>query len=143
MSEENKAIVRRLFEEAWNQGKGEVIDEVIAVDHVDHYSPPGFPPGVEGFKQQLTMYRTAFPDIHFTIEDQVTEGDKVVTRWTARGTHQGELMGILATNKEATVTGIQIDRLAGGKIVEHWGIFDQLGLMQQLGVVPTMGEGGA
>jgi predicted ester cyclase len=85
------------------------------------------------------MYRTAFPNIHVTIEDQIAEGDKVVTRWTGHGTHQGELMGIPPTNKAVTVTGIAIDRIVAGKIVEHWENFDQLGMLVQLGVVPPPG----
>lgn len=141
MSEENKALARRVIEGCFNQGNLALADELFAPDYVDHDAPPGFPAGVEGFKQQVTMYRTAFPDVHITIEDQVTEGDKIVTRWSARGTHQGELMGIPPTNKEVTVTGIAIDRIDRGKIVEHWEIFDQLGMMQQLGVVPAPGEG--
>ena len=92
--EENKAIVRRIFEEVWNQGKLDVIDDIYAADFVDHM--PGSPDihGPEGFKQFVNMYRTAFPDIKFTIEDQIAEGDKVVNRFTFTGTHKGELMGI-------------------------------------------------
>ena len=86
------------------------------------------------------MYRSAFPDMQLTIEDQIAEGDKVVTRWTARGTHQGELMGIPPTGKQATVTGITVGRVANGKFVESWSNFDALGMMQQLGVVPVPGQ---
>lgn len=98
------------------------------------------PAGREGFKQFVLMYRSAFPDMHITIEDQIAEGDKVVSRWTARGTHQGELMGIPPTGKQATVTGINIERFANGKFVEEWSNFDALGLLQQLGVVTTLGQ---
>ena len=83
------------------------------------------------------MYRTAFPDMRITIEDQVAEGDKVVTRWTASGTHQGDLMGIDPTGRRATVTGITIDRISGGKVEETWTNFDAMGMMQQLGVIPS------
>jgi len=86
------------------------------------------------------MYRTAFPDVHFTIEDQIAEGDRVVTRWTARGTHQGPLVGIPPTSKQVTMSGIAIYRLVDGKIVEQWGVNDMLGLLQQLGVVPILGQ---
>jgi predicted ester cyclase len=82
------------------------------------------------------MYRTAFPDLRISIDEQIVEGETVVTRWTATGTNEGELMGMAATGKQATTAGINIDRVAGGKLVEGWGLFDQLGLLQQLGVVP-------
>jgi len=137
MSDENKAIARRVQEEAFNQGNLAVIDELVSADYVDHDLPPGFPPGREGFKQMVAMYRAAFPDVQMTIDDVVAEGDKVVMRWTAKGTHQGELMGIPPTNKQVTVTGVDINRLAGGKLAEHWGHFDQMGMMQQLGVIPS------
>ena len=83
------------------------------------------------------MYRNAFPDIHFTIDEQIAGGDKVATRWTAQGTHKGELVGIPATGKSSTVTGIAVDRIVNGKIAESWGIFDRFGMMQQLGVIPV------
>lgn len=139
MSEENKAVSRRVLEESFNQGNLAVIDELVSADYVDHDLPPGLPDGPEGFKQLVAMYRAAFPDVQMAIEDVVAEGDKVVIRWTARGTHQGELMGIPPTNKQVTVTGIDINRLAGGKMAEHWGNFDQMGMMQQLGVIPSPG----
>lgn len=89
------------------------------------------------------MYRAAFPDVQSTIEDTIAEGDKVVTRWTARGTHRGALMGIPPTGKELTVTGMGILRIEGGRIMEAWGIFDQFGMLQQIGVIPTPGQGGS
>ena len=139
LSETNKAVVRRFFEEVWNKGKLNVLDEIIAKDHVSSGpgSLPGLPTGPEGSKQFVTVYRNAFPDVHFTIDDQLAEGDQVVTRWTGHGTHQGELAGIPATGKSSTVTGININRIVNGKIAESWGIFDQFGMMQQLGVIPT------
>jgi steroid delta-isomerase-like uncharacterized protein len=142
-TEENKAMSRRSFEEAWNKGNLAVIDEVVAANYVGH--DPAVPNlrGPAGMKQLIMMYRTAFPNIQFTIEDQAAEGDKVVTRWTARGSHQAELMGIAPTNKQATVTGIGIDRFVNGKIEESWSNWDTLGLLQQLGVVPTPGEDGS
>jgi steroid delta-isomerase-like uncharacterized protein len=90
-----------------------------------------------GTKQLVTTYRNAFPDIHFTVDEQIAEGDKVVTRWTAHGIHKGELAGIPAAGKSSTVTGISVDKVVNGMIVENWGIFDQFGMMQQLGVIPT------
>ena len=141
-TEENKAISRRPFEEAWNKGNLAVIDEVVAANYVGHDPANPNLRGPAGMRQLITMYRAAFPDIQFTIEDQAAEGDKVVTRWTAQGSHQAELMGIAPTNKSATVTGITIDRLSGSQIEESWSNWDTLGMLQQLGVVPTPGQGG-
>jgi steroid delta-isomerase-like uncharacterized protein len=137
LSETNKTVSRRLFEEVWNKGNLAVLNELIANDHVNSGpgTLPGLPTGPEGAKQFVMMYRNAFPDTHFTIDEQIAEADKVVTRWTAHGTHQGELLGIPATDKSSTVTGISVDRIVNGKIVESWGIFDQFGMMQQLGVI--------
>jgi len=138
--EENKTMDRRFYEEVWNGGNLAVVDEFVAANYVDHDpQPTGALEGVEGIKQSVTMYRTAFPDAHFTIEDQIAEGDLLVTRWRARGTHQGPLMGIPPTGKPAMVTGISITRWASGKVVEGWTNFDALGLLQQLGAVPSMG----
>jgi steroid delta-isomerase-like uncharacterized protein len=137
-AEENKALARRLIEEMFNRGNLDAADEIFAPDHVNH--DPGSPEeirGPEGFKSYVGVYRTAFPDLRITIEDQVAEGDKVVTRWTASGTHQGDLMGIAPTGRRATVTGITIDRISGGKVEETWTNFDAMGMMQQLGVIPS------
>ena len=139
MSEANMAMTRRFADEVMNRGNLRVLDELCAPNVVDHSMPPGFPAGIAGVKQMVTMYRSAFPDMRATIEDLIAEGDKVVARWSATGTHRGELMGIPATGKRVAVTGIGIDRFAGGKMVEHWEIYDQLSLMQQLGVVPALG----
>ena len=140
-TEDNKALIRRLFQEFWDQKNLAVADELLAATHVDHTpgSPPGLPPGPEGFKQFASVYFTAFPDLHITIDDMVAEGDTVVTRWTTRATNTGSLFGMPATNKSMTITGITIDRLASGKIVETWTNFDNLGMLQQLGVIPAMG----
>ncbi len=139
--EDNKVLVRRAFEEVWSQGKLDVIDEIYDVDYVKHV--PGSPDfhGPEGEKQFATMFRTAFPDIKFTIEDQIAEGYMVVTRWTYSGTHKGEFMGIPPTGVHVTGTGISIDRIAGGKIMEVWTNYDALGMLQQLGVIPPLSEG--
>jgi steroid delta-isomerase-like uncharacterized protein len=139
LSETNKTVSRRFFEEVFGKGKLNVLDEIIANDHVNSGpgSLPGLPNGPEGTKQLVTVYRNAFPDVHFTIDEQIAEGDKVVTRWSAHGTNKGELLGMPATGKTSTVTGIAVDRLVNGKIAESWGIFDQFGMMQQLGVIPT------
>jgi steroid delta-isomerase-like uncharacterized protein len=139
-TEQNKANVRRFFEEVWNKGNLDVIDELVAANHVDHDAPPGIAPGSEGQKQFVTMYRNAFPDVHIHIEDQVAEGDRVVTRWSAHGTNTGSLFGMPATGKAATVTGTVINRWENDKNVESWNAFDQLGMLQQLGVIPTPGQ---
>jgi steroid delta-isomerase-like uncharacterized protein len=138
-TESNKAVARRFLEEVFGQGKLAVVDEILALDHVNRgpNALPGIPPGPEGTKMFVMVYRNAIPDIHFTIDEQIAEGDKVVTRWTGHGTHKGELAGIPATGKSATVTGIGVDRIVNGKIVESWGIFDQFGMLQQLGVIPA------
>ena len=137
-AEENKAIARRLDDEVWSEGRLEVIDELIADDFVTTVvGAPEQIRGPQGFREFVLMYRTAFPDLRISVDEQIAEGDTVVTRWTATGTHEGELMGIAATGKQATTAGINIDRFAGGKLVAGWGLFDQLGLLQQIGAVPV------
>lgn len=141
MSAQNKAIVRRYLEEIWNKGNLALVNELFTADCVDHdpSNPPGFPPpGPEGIKQLVTFYRSAFPDVYFTIQEEIAEGDKVATRWTARGTHKGQLMNIATTGKTVTSSGISISRIAGGKIAEVWVARDALGLMQQLGALPQL-----
>jgi steroid delta-isomerase-like uncharacterized protein len=138
MSEENKKLERRAIEEVWNQGNYAVVDEIVASDYLGHSSNPATEThGREGVKQFYMALHSAFPDIHFAIEDQVAEGDKVVTRWTARATHNGEYQGIPPTGNRGELTGITIERIAGGKIVECWSNYDELGLLQQLGVIPS------
>ena len=136
MSEENKAIARRFIDEVINKGDLGVIDELVSPSMVDHSAPPGLPSGPEGTKQMLTMSRTAFPDPNGTLQDLLAEGDKVAVRYTIRGTHQGDFMGIAATGKKVTIEGIEIDRIEDGKVVEHWESMDMMALMQQLGAVP-------
>ena len=134
--EENKALVRRGWEEIWNKGDLTIADKHYTANYVAHMPGPPDLPGPEGHSQFVTMFRTAFPDLHFTVEDQIAEGDKVVNRVTGRGTHQGEFMGIPPTGKQVTMTGITIDRIDGDKLAESWASWDALGMMQQLGVVP-------
>ena len=138
-TEDNKANSRRFYEEVWNQGNLATADELNAANFVDDSLQPPIH-GLESLKQFVMMYRTAFPDTHLTVEDQIAEGDKVVTRWTGRGTHQGAFMGIPPTGKRVTVTGINIVRFENGKAVEGWSNFDALGMLQQLGVVPVPGQ---
>ena len=143
MSEQSKALMRRGVEEVWNRGNYAVVGELIASDFVAHASPQiGELHGPEGVARFYAALREAFPDLHFTIEDQVAEADRAVTRWTARGTHRGAFRGILPTGRQVGVTGITINRVAGGKVVEGWMNLDELGLLQQLGVKPGPGQAG-
>ena len=145
MSEQNKALARRAIEEIWNQGKLVVIDELVASNATYHDPnvPGGKFTGPEGVKQFVQIYRGAFPDVRLTINDQIAEGDKVVTRWTATGTHKGQFMGIAPTNKHSTVTGVNIERFQNGKVVEGWANYDMFGMLQQMGVVPALAPAGA
>ncbi len=139
MPEHNKAIVRRLFTELWNNGNLSVADEVFAPNYA-HYDPstPDFGRGPDSEKKRAALYRTAFPDLHLTIEDVIAEGETVMTRWSCRGTHKGDLNGIAPTGKHITITGLTVARVSNGKIVEGYVNWDALGLMQQLGVVPQL-----
>jgi predicted SnoaL-like aldol condensation-catalyzing enzyme len=133
--EENKVIDRRYIDEVLNKGNVAVIDEIMAPNYVGHV--PGMPPSDrDGDKQLIGMFHAAFSDIHFAIEHQIAEGDKVVHHGTMHGRHTGEFMGIPPTGKEVTMSGININHFVDGKVVESWGMLDMLGLMQQLGVVP-------
>jgi steroid delta-isomerase-like uncharacterized protein len=134
-TEANKAVQRRGLEELWNQGKLDVISEICAPDVV-FYDPAGFGfSGHEGARQFVSMVRAAFPDAHFTMEDQIAEGDRVAVRWTSTGMHQGNFMGIPATGVNIITTGITISRFVGGRVVEEWLRWDALGQMQQMGVI--------
>jgi predicted ester cyclase len=138
-AEENKALVTRLIEEAWNEGNLAVIDELLAPDYVLHIDAPGAP-GREGYKQAVEMHRAAWSGLRLAIEDMVAEGDKVAMRGTLRGVHEGEYMGIPPTGKRATWSAISIRRFEGAQIAEEWVEMDTLGLLQQLGVVPAPGQ---
>ena len=139
MSEHNKANVRRLVEELWNKGNLSVADELFAPTYEHHdASTLDFGRGPEGEKKRATLYRTAFPDLHLMIGDILAEGETVMTRWSCRGTHKGDLSGIAPTGKQINISGVTIARFAGSKIVEGWVNWDALGLMQQLGVVPQL-----
>src|SRR2546427_2399319 len=129
-SEEGMALGRRIVD-ALNTGNLTAIDEVFAPGYVDRTPNPGTTPDREGFKQGLTKFRTAFPDFRYTIEDEIVVGDKLVHRLTGRGTQKGEFQGVPATGKYASWSEIHIGRVANGKVVEHWGLGDQLGMMQR------------
>jgi steroid delta-isomerase-like uncharacterized protein len=141
MSEVNKSVVRRLFEDVWNKGSMPVADELFAPTYAHHdSSTPDVGRGPESEKKRATLYRTAFPDVRFTIEDLIAEGETVTARWSCRGTHKGDLNGIAATGKQFNITGVSNARFTNGKMVEGWVNWDALGLMQQLGVVPELGK---
>ena len=142
MSHHNKTLVRRSIEEVYNQGNLAVVDDLVASDFVIHL-PSEEIHGPAGAKQYVAALRAAFPDLRVTIEDQFAEGDRVATRWTARGTHTGAFQGIPPTGKRGSMTGIDIDRIADGRVVECWVNSDDLGLLQQLGVIPTPGQDGS
>ncbi len=143
--EQNKALARRNLEEVWSKGNLAVADEIFAPDYVSHqHSHAGGPQDVRGreaLKTFVLEFRQAFPDFYDIVEDQVAEGDKVVTRFTSVGTQRGPLMGIEPTNKQVRWSGIAIDRVVGGKIAEEWVSWDMMGMMQQLGVVSLRSRG--
>jgi predicted ester cyclase len=136
MSDQYKSAAKNLIEKGFNQKDLAAFEAYFSPALNDHALPPGLPEGFEGRKMFYSAFLAAFPDIHLHVEDLFAEGDKLVTRWSAQGTHTGELMGIPPTGRKATIGGIAIDRFENGQSVEHWEIFDQFGLMQQLGVIP-------
>jgi steroid delta-isomerase-like uncharacterized protein len=140
MAQDNRAVLDRINEEAFRQGNTEVIDELVSEDFVEHNPMPGVEGTREGFKQMVAGLHQAFPDFDTQVQDQIAEGDKVVERWTAGGTQQGEFMGVPATGRRIEIEGMDISRLADGRIVEHWTQMDALTMMQQLGVIPEQEE---
>lgn len=134
-SSNNKRVYRRFIEEVANQGNFVAADELLA-DNVIEYEnlPEGLPPNGEGIRQLFRMLRTAFPDFNITIEDLLSDGDKVIARVTLRGTHRGDLMGLPPTGRKVAYEAIDISRIADGKMIEHWGIPDYLTLFRQLGI---------
>ena len=143
-AEENKALARQFIEEGFSKGNLAVADAIIAPNFVNH--DPGTPPlpsEPEGYKQLVTAYRTAYPDLQLTVDDLFAEGDKVAVRWTARGTHTGPLGDISATGKQAMMTGISVLIIAGGKVAAQYTNWDTLGMLQQLGVIPAPGQASA
>lgn len=140
MEDESKALVRRIYEEIVNQGKDEVADEILAPTFVEHIpSPvPGQPTtGPKALTWFISSFRTAFPDLHVTVQQMISEGNLVVARITWRGTHRAEFMGISPTGRHIEVMGIDICRVEGGKIVEHWGQLDVVSFLQQLQLMPV------
>jgi predicted ester cyclase len=139
--EEMKAKATRFVEEVINQGNLDRFSDYFVADYVDHVPlPPGFPSGAEGFKLFFGGLRAAFPDFHYTMDDTIVEGDKVVQRLTGQGTMQGAFQGMPPTGKHAAWSEIHISRIKGDKFVEHWATVDQLGMLQQLGVIAAPGQ---
>jgi Predicted ester cyclase len=138
---ENKALVRRFYEQI-DKGNIGILDELVAEDYIDHNPPPvpGLAPGREGVKQAFRIFQQATPGYHH-IEDQIAEGDKVVTRLISYGKHEGDLPGAPKTGNEMKVTSITIHRIANGKLIEKWAEKDTMALLQQIGVLPPMGMG--
>jgi predicted ester cyclase len=139
---ENKALFRRTYEELLNRGNLDVAHELVAAEFINHEAPPGRDRGPESMRGLTNMLRTAFPDLHFEIEELVAEGDTVAGRLTMSGTHEGPLMGTLPTGRSVRQDHMHFVRFRDGKAVEHWGVRDDLGMMQQLGVIPEPGQPG-
>ena len=135
--ESNKLLAQRVWEEVWHQGQLSRIDDLFTPDFVRHDPGGRELQGTEQNRQFIGSLRAAFPDVHYTVEDQIAEGDKVVVRYRFRGTHLGAFQGMPPTGKQVTYTGILIYRIVDGKIAEQWTEFDLLGFLRQLGVLPT------
>jgi steroid delta-isomerase-like uncharacterized protein len=139
-SEENKAIVRRYFS-VFEQGNIDLLDELLAPDYINHTpATPDLPTGPEGVKGVVSMFRSAMPDLKVVVDDMIAEGDKVATRYTLEGTHQGELFGVPPTGQLLSIKSFTVERVSDGKIRDHWRVSDNLDMMQQLGVFPPLGE---
>ncbi len=136
MSEQNKAVARRIYNEVFGQGRLDVIDELLDPNFVEHEEFPGLSPGREGLKQFVALFRAAFPDLLLVVEDLIAEGDRVAARITFSGTHQGPFMDMAPTGKRISVGAVEFVRIANGRIMEHWGVTDQMSMMQQLGAIP-------
>ena len=134
------SLIHRIFDNAFNQGAFAVLDEVVATNGITHTSTWGILDNREGFKQLIAMLRSAFPELHCTLEDEINEGDKVAARWTMRGTHQGLFLGNRPTCRPIVVKGMIFARTANGRIAEGWTLVDQMGMLQQLGLVPPPGR---
>lgn len=136
MSDRNRAIVARFYDEVLNEGRLNLLDELLAPDFVEHGSPP-IPPGIEGFRAFVTRIGSAFEDFTFTVEDWIATGDRVVARGAAAGTHRGDFLGFAATGRRVTWTAIHIWRVADGRLAERWAEADVFGIVEQLRAGPT------
>ena len=140
MTTQTQKMVERIPLEVLNNDSFGLIDELVSSDFVEHYAQPGVPPTRQGFKETAIALKKAFPDLRYTIEDSIETGDRIVHRLSATGTMKGDFLGIPATGKRATWTEIHIGRVANGRLVEHWGLVDQLAMLVQLGVVQAPGR---
>jgi steroid delta-isomerase-like uncharacterized protein len=130
-------LARRFYEDVMNRGDLAVVDELLTADFVDHEEgPPGSPDGIDGVKFFVTTFREAFPDLQVTVEDTIESGDRLAIRATMRGTHDGDLMGVPPSGRHVELSMIDIVRVEGGRVAEHWGAADNLSLMQQIGAIP-------
>ena len=136
-TEEKKAIANRWAEEVYKNKNLDAVDKLLSPDFTFNYAPPGIEPTREGYKQNVSAFSSSFPDRQWNTEDMIAEGDKVVLRWIGKGTHKGEFMGGSPTGKEMTITGISIIRIKEGKILEEYAEMNMLGVMQQLGIIPS------
>jgi steroid delta-isomerase-like uncharacterized protein len=132
----NPSLIRQIFEEAFNQGNLVVVGELLSPEHIAHTAFGGAPNGPQGLKWLIVMFRTAFPDLHCTVEDEIREGDRIAAHWTMRGTHKGPFLGNPPTGRPVVAQGIIFARTSNGQMVEDWTLIDQLGILQQLGLVP-------
>jgi steroid delta-isomerase-like uncharacterized protein len=132
---DNAKVLERINEEAFNRGDVDTLDELVADDFVEHDPMPGMSPDREGLKAMIRGLHAAFPDFHTEVEDRIVAGDKVVERWCSTGTQEGEFMGIPPTNRHVEVHGMDISRLADGRLVEHWTQLDMMSMVQQLGIM--------
>jgi predicted ester cyclase len=141
MSDDNKALIRRFFEEVVNGGNTDRADEFVTANYVEHQPLPGAEgrQGIEVAKAFLSMMRDAFPDYQFDIENLIAEGDKVEVRVSVSGTHRGEMLRLVPTGKRIRTSGIELFRLEDGKTAEHWATFDDLGMLRQIGMIPVPG----
>jgi steroid delta-isomerase-like uncharacterized protein len=140
MPTDNKSTAKRILEEAWNRGNLEALNDVVASNYIGHDTLGPEIRGLDGLKKRVHSLRTAFPDLQLNIEEMFADGNTVITRFSSRGTHKGNFEGVAPTGKSCKVTGITISRFSDGKLVEAWVQTDALGLMQQLGVVPALGQ---
>lgn len=136
-AEQNRELIRRFYDEGWTQNDLGVYDELVTEDFVDHQAVPGLPPGREGFRALNVMFRAAFPDLRVDVDNVVAEDDKVGCRWRSTGTHHGELFGIPPTGNKVDVTATVFYRVEDGRLAEGWISRDDVGLMRQLGVMPS------
>ena len=136
MSEEKSKAIMSRFWEVWEQGDIDRLDELLAPDYVNHtLAAPDLPPGPEGVKEVVSMFRSGIPDLRVVIEDMIAEDDRVATRYALEGTHGGDLFGVAPTGRHLSIKSMTVERLSGGKIVEHWRVTDELDMMRQLGAI--------